>query len=318
MSILSLINKPLIPTVLFISLSQSAYADDGPPGTDIYVADIGQTSSGSYQLGTPEQITRRHGYDNQPFFLPKGKGLLYTGILQQQDGVYQADNFAYDFATKQHTNLTNSQLSEYSPTLMPFKINNQAAFSAIVVEDDGKQFLWSLPYHSKHQAGRLIEAEPVGYHVWGSKRDLAMFVLGEPHTLQYQATIDGTAKVVAQDIGRSLRYVAKRDSFSFSQLKLEGKDTWWLSEYQPKGDKVTALVPLPEGSDYYTWLDADTAVTAVNGVLHTWHYQRSKDGKSATVADWLKWADVSAVCTTKITRLAVDDKQRKLAFVCDE
>ena len=144
MSLLSLINKPLLSTALsttlFISLSQSAYADDGPPGTDIYVADISQTSSGSYQLGTPEQITRRHGYDNQPFFVPSGSlpiasGLLYTGILQQQDGVYQADSFAYDFATKQHTNLTNSQLSEYSPTLMPFKINNQAAFSAIVVED---------------------------------------------------------------------------------------------------------------------------------------------------------------------------------------
>ncbi|MFT5162207.1 MAG: hypothetical protein ACI9FJ_000775 [Alteromonadaceae bacterium] len=264
-------------------LCGTANAEDGPPGTDIYVAQISSALTGEIELKNPRKITTRKGYDNQPFFLANGSGILYTAILPMKSGQWQADSFFYHFKTNKHTNLTNSDLSEYSPILMAAK----KTFSAIVVEPDGKQLLWSLPYKSSEKAGRLMDLEPVGYHAWGVNLDLVTFVLGEPSTLQYQKN---------------------------SQKK--GKDTWWLAEYQPKHDKVSSLVPLPKGSDYYTWIDDETAVTAVNNVLYTWRY----DSPSATdsVADWVKWMDMSKVCKTKITRLAVDKTQQKMAFVCDE
>ncbi|MFT4927868.1 MAG: hypothetical protein ACI8WB_003982 [Phenylobacterium sp.] len=302
-----------------LAFTYSANAEDGPAGTDIYLADLSKNTKGHYQLKNVKKITPRKGYDNQPSFLPDGKGLFYTAILPMKSGQWQADSFHYNFTSKKHTNLTNSDLSEYSPTLMA----NSKRFSAIVVEEDGKQLLWQLPYApaaKQKKAGRLFDLDPVGYHVWGKQQDLAMFILGPQNTLQYKTTVSAKAKIVAEDIGRSLRYVASRNSFSFSHNhkgkgKNKGKDSWWLSEYQPNDDKVTALVPLPKGSDYYTWLNDETAVAAVKGVLHMWHYQRSA---SAGEPDWMPWVDLSGTCSTNISRLAVDKNQQRLAFVCDE
>jgi hypothetical protein len=191
----------------------------------------------------------------------------------------------------------------------------------VVVEADGKQYLWGFPYRSGYQPHRLLSVEPVGYHAWGGANDLLMFVLGAKSSLQYQknnrASPEQKLVRVTENIGRTLRYVAKRNRFSFSQKKLsaKGKAIWWLSEYQPKANKVTALVPLPGAGEDYTWLDSQTAVTAVDGILHLWQYQRSA---TAVVEDWLPWVDLSSWCGSKITRLAADKHGQKLAFVCDE
>lgn len=297
-----------ITTTLTLSHGAGA-AEEGPPGTDIYIAEINQDKHGRYQLGGAKPITTRKGYDNQPFFLPDGSGLLYTAILPTAKGQWQADSFVYHFKNQQQTNLTNSTLSEYSPTLM----NDKDRFSSVVVEADSKQYLWQFPYHSDRKAKRLLATQPVGYHSWGKDDDLVMFVLGVKNTLQYKKNSSAKPRIVAENIGRSLRYVAKRNSFSFSRR--DDKGIWWLSEYQPNGDKVTALVPLPEGSDYYTWLNDEVAVTAVNNTLHLWQHQGRGPGM---VADWLPWVDLSPSCDTAISRLAVDRQQHKLAFVCDE
>ena len=286
-----------------------AQANEGPPGTDIHMAKLTKNDRGYWQLADFEQVTRDKGYDNQPYFLPDGSGLLYTKALQMQNGQWQTDSFEYKFANKRQRNLSKSDLSEYSPTLMA----NGKAYSAIVVEKDGKQYLHKLPYFGTRKSARLHNIEPVGYHAWGKNGQLVMFVLGKPHTLQFMNNTKGKAKVVANDIGRSLRYTLARDAFSFTT---KGKDKkWWLSEYQPATDKVTNLVPMPKGSDYYTWIDENTAVTAVGNTLHMWQY---KIDKRAGEEDWIPWADVSAACKTKVSRLAVDANQSRLALVCDE
>jgi len=292
-------------------LSTSVYAADGPPGTDIYMTQLDKNKSGIYQAGPFVQLTTHKGYDNQPNFLPNGKGLLYTSMHQKADGNWQSDSFEYDFASQKLTNLTNTQTSEYSPTLM----NNGQFFSTIVERENQQQF-WAQPYKVKRKPYRINQAEPVGYHVWGSDDDLVMFVLGKPHTLQYQVNMDSQPKVVANDIGRSLRFVKSRYSFSFSQQK--GK-TWYLSEYYPNKDKVVNLVPMLAAADYYTWLDDTTAISAVGQTIYQWRYDNSARGiRKASEADWMPWLDVSKYCKTKVTRLAVNAQHSKLALVCDE
>jgi hypothetical protein len=306
----------LLSAVLGCSLSAAAIAQEGPPGTDIFVADLSMNLLGFWATKNFEAVTTRKGYDNQPYFLPDGSGLLYTAMLQTDNGQWQADSFEYNFDSKKHTNLTNSPLSEYSPTLMA----GGYYFSSIVVEANNKQHLWGLPFHSKAKAYRMSNLEPVGYHVWGKKGAIAMFVLGseklpnDKSTLQFQKNFKTKPKIVANDIGRSLRFTPQRNAYSFSQLKSDKK--WWLSEYHPKTDSVTALVPMPKGSDYYTWIDDKTAVTAVGNELRLWKY--SADSKSASTADWMPWMDASKVCKTKVTRLAVDRDKSRLAIVCDE
>jgi hypothetical protein len=297
-----------LATLSALALSGASFAASGPPGTDIYMAKLKKSSAGIYQADGFTAVTKRAGYDNQPFFLPDGSGLLYTAMLPKDEHSWQSDSFEYHFATKKHTNLTNSTTSEYSPTLMP----NGKYFSTIVEREDQQQF-WAQPYKNSSKAYRLNMAEPVGYHAWGKSGDLTMFVLGNPNTLQYQQNLKTAPKVVAKDIGRSLRYTKSRNAFSFSQLKNDKK--WWLSEYYPKQDKVTALVPMLEGSDYYTWLDDNIAISALGGVIYQWSYQL---GKKSSVANWMPWLDVSDYCKTKVSRLAVDKNSQKIAFVCDE
>lgn len=296
-------------SVLGMSLLSSAFAADGPPGTDIMLADLEKNKLGFYIAKHFRPVTTRKGYDNQPYFLPDGSGILYTAMLPNDKGEYQADSFKYNFDTKEHINLTNSELSEYSPTLML----GGKAFSSVVVEADGKQRLWAYPYNRKGKSYKLLDIEPVGYHAWGQKGALAMFVLGEPHTLQYKANYRAKNLIVAKDIGRSLRYVPERNHFSFTELKEDGQ--WWLSEFDAELVEIDKLVPTPKGADYYTWIDDKIAVTAVGNQLYTWHYKKDEKAKAE---DWTLWMDASSACKTKISRLAVNSDKTKLAFVCDE
>ncbi|HXJ31465.1 MAG TPA: hypothetical protein VNG35_12540, partial [Gemmatimonadales bacterium] len=83
----------MIATLVLAAL-QAAAAPPGPPGTDIWVADL-TIRDGRVNVGKPLNVTARPGYDNQPAFLPDGSGFLYTRI--GADG--QADMWRYDFAT---------------------------------------------------------------------------------------------------------------------------------------------------------------------------------------------------------------------------
>lgn len=296
-------------SILAMTALVGCSANDEPQGTDIYLADLSQAAHQQYAIDNIQLVTERKGYDNQPFFLPDGSGLLYTAMLPTEEGGYQTDSFLYDFVTAKHTNLTNSALSEYSPTLMA----KGEAFSAVVVEEDNKQRLWAYPFKSEQSVTRIEDVEPVGYHAWGQQGDLTMFVLGEPSTLQFKDGETGKVSVVDKDIGRSLRYVAQRNSFSFTVLKSDG--LWWLSEFDAESLAVTNLVPMPEEASYYTWLDESTAVIAVGNKLKTWHYAQTP---TQTRKDWNDWVDVSSTCKTVVSRLAVNQQSSKLAFVCDE
>src|SRR5205814_494402 len=63
----------------------------GPPGTDIFLAELRGRAGGRVAVGAPVNVTHRPGYDNQPFFTADGRGFLFTAVT---DG--QADIWRYD------------------------------------------------------------------------------------------------------------------------------------------------------------------------------------------------------------------------------
>src|SRR6516165_1379333 len=94
-----------------------------PPASDIYIVDLKnqhnyKNGTDILKFGDPKKITEFVGYNNQPFFLPDGKSILYTSIRDKQ-----ADIYRYDLETGKTTQVTNTPESEYSPTLMPDKKN---------------------------------------------------------------------------------------------------------------------------------------------------------------------------------------------------
>jgi len=99
---------------LFINTIFVITASLAQPATEVYLFDI-IADGDTYKLLTPENASNNPGYDNQPYFLPDGSGLLFSSA----DSSGQTDVILYDIKTKSRRKLTASEGSEYSPTVMP-------------------------------------------------------------------------------------------------------------------------------------------------------------------------------------------------------
>ncbi|TMN70558.1 hypothetical protein CWB85_15060 [Pseudoalteromonas sp. S1727] len=243
------------------------------------------------------RITNNDVYNNQPLLTQAG---IYFTKEVQTDGQSQTDLAFYDFSNQQVVNLTNTAVSEYSPTLTP----DGDALSAIVVEADGKQKLWQYPFDHNVPPSRIFEwIEPVGYHAWGPKNDMVMFILGEPHTLQYTQVTAAKPTVVAHNIGRTLTFNHTLGVYTFSYNKAQQH---WLASYDPQQASVTNLFRLPQDVQDYAFKDANTVIYAIGSRI----YQRQLDSPEHVSL----WLDLTPYCDSKITRMSYLDEQ--LAFVC--
>lgn len=253
-------------------------------------------------LNTPHglkvsRVTEANNYNNQPLLTEKGLYFTKEVIVGEQS---QTDIAFYDFATKQIINLTNSDVSEYSPTVTP----DGNGLSAIVVEQNAKQKLWFYPFAESAAAKRIFEwIEPVGYHAWGVNDDLVMFILGKPHTLQYTSVAAAKPEIIAEDIGRTLLFNQASNDYLFSHKKQQQN---WLASFSPQSGEVVDLFRLPPSLQDFTLINDHTVIYALQNRV----YKRSLT-KPKEVSLWL---DLTPYCDTTITRMSYFSEQ--LAFVC--
>jgi dipeptidyl aminopeptidase/acylaminoacyl peptidase len=266
-----------------------------PPPSDIFLAELARRD-GQLQLGQPVNITKRDGYDNQPSFTPDGKGILFTSQRENN----QTDIYRYDLATRQTARVTATSESEYSPTITPDK----KFFSTIRVEADRTQRLWQFPLAGGAPSLVLTNIKPVGYHVWLDANTLALFVLGQPNTLQLVNVKTEKAETLAQNIGRALhRIPGQPGKISFVQ---KAEKEWSVKELEVKTRQSAPLVNTLAGSEDCAWLPDGTLLMAQGGKLFKWRRGQP---------DWQLVADLSGAGLSGITRLAVSAKGDKLALV---
>ncbi len=264
-----------------------------PPSTDVYLASLA-TSDDGVRLGSPVNVTRRTGYDNQPCFLDDG--LLYTAI--GDDG--QADVWIYDLESRQRRRLTETPESEYSPTPIP----GEDAISVVRVEADETQRLWRFPLQGGEPDLLLPNVQPVGYHAWSDSQNLLLFVLGEPNTLQHARRGDGVGRVLAENIGRALRRVPGSDRIGF--VHKEGEAKWTIRSIDPASGKTFTILETRPKREDFAW--------SPSGKL--W----MGDGSALYLADaaqgrWRQVVDFAQHELSEITRIAVHPEERWLAFV---
>jgi Tol biopolymer transport system component len=281
------------------------------PGFDVYIADLKVAENGVLAIANIKALTNRPEYDNQPHFLPDGDSLLISSAINTAEQE-QIDSFIYHLSTDKSANLTKSEISEYSPTLMP----NGQDFSVIRGIGD-IQKLWRYPLdvnNGKAPSELLKNVNPVGYHAWIDPSRVILFVLGDPHTLQLADVSKQSSTVIDSDIGASLFKIPGTELMSYSaavgDTNSEDEQTSWdLKSYNPATGEIKVLSQLPDSAYYYGWSADGKALAAVGTVLKQWDLSQPNKG-------WVDFADVSQSCSGGVTRLTTNQQNTKLAFVC--
>ncbi len=263
------------------------------PSTDVYLAEL-TTADDGLQIGPPRNITRRPGYDNQPAFTPDGQALLYTSIRDDQADIYRVA-----LADTTHQQVTDTPESEYSPTPRP-----GGGITVVRVEADGTQRLWQVAADGTNPEMVLPDVAPVGYHAWANRHQVALFVLGEPPTLQLADTRVPSPDTLARRIGRSLQTIPGRAAISFVQQTSD--TTTAIHELDVNAHATRPLTDAPDGGDDHAWLPNGALLMARGSTLHRW----------TAATGWQPVADLAPL--TDVTRLAVHPEGTHLALVAAE
>lgn len=322
-----MMRRLLLAFLLCLAGRASAQATD----TDMYLAPITRIGD-SIIVGTPVNVTRRAGYDNQPAFTADSRSVLYTA---QGDG--QTDIWRYDIAARRTRRVTNTPESEYSATPVP----GQRRFSVIRVERDSTQRLWSFAMNGTDPRLVLPRLKPVGYHAWVDGDRLATYVLGTPSTLHLLNRTGTRDTIIARDVGRALQPLppGANGLFTFTQrdgdrmriFALSGrttpvKYTRRVVRMNPGGVSTTSvvvdsigrtleppyeLVAAAPDNEYHVWMPDVMLLTASNSVLQRWNAQLGAGSA------WLPVADLRLYGVKNVSRLAVSPDGAWLAFVAE-
>jgi len=208
--------------------------------------------------------------------------------------------------------VTNTPESEYSPTVTP-----SGNLSVIRVELDAAktQRLWQFTLDGRDPRPVLENVKPVGYHAWSDDHTLALFVLGQPATLQLADAGPGAAVVLASDIGRSLQRIpgaSSKSAISFVQRERSadgvGPGRFVIKELNPATREISVLTPAVEGSTEAdtAWTPDGTLLMVKGPALYGW-----KRGESG----WKEIATLERLGLPAASRLAVSPNGGWLALV---
>lgn len=288
-----------ILTFLLCSFAMSVFAQ--LPINNIYVFDMEISSIRDiYRFTKPKFINGNNlnGYNNQPRFI---KGQLY--ISSQRDGK-QTDIYRFNINRKMQQQITRTDESEYSPTLMP----DGQHISVVRVSTDGfdNQQLWRIPLNGGEATLMLEDIAGIGYHEWVNESMVALFIVGEqegdPHVLYLVNTATSEVREVRSDIGRCLRMNPDGKLTFVHKSALEG---WYIKSVNPNNFAIRPIVKALPDSEDFAWTPDGTLYMAKGSKLYK--FKSSRDN------DWREIADFSNYGIKNIQRIAISNN--KIALV---
>ena len=283
--------------------------------------------------GAVEPVASEPGYDNQPFFTVDASGneaLLFTS----QRAGEQTEIYRWEFTNARLVRLTDTEESEYSPTPLP----EGGGFSVVRVEADGRQRLWRFDADGSSPRLLIENLAPVGYHAWAGAAkpsQLITFVSGFRRGLGQHAPPSGLwrtippgehATIIARRIGRALHRIPTRESWSFvaprarelplvhpmwGSMRLRPPKHAGCTNSRSADGAVTPLAPVfsDEGDQDLAWTPDGQLVMARGSVVAVWNAKSSS---------WLPMHDFASQGIAGITRLAINNRGDRLAFVAVE
>jgi len=266
------------------------------PSTDIYLFDV-VPSDGHYSVRNMVKVTDREGYDNQPFFHPDGKGLLFTSIRDTN----QTDIYYYDFATKRTSQITRTHESEYSPMISP----DGKLLTVVRVELDSTQRIWRMKPDGTKAKPLMESVKDVGYYCWLNKKTLAVWTVRDT-TLSIVTIKDQVLKPVAKGAGRSFHLSPSGTKLVYLKLDHETDEHRMMLHNFVSGTTDTLIVTFAGEQDIAFHRDGELLM-GHQGVIYS-----MLPGQDT---EWHEWADLNNHGAGNFYRLALSADGKKLAVV---
>lgn len=268
------------------------------PACDIYLFDV-VTAENSISIANGRNVTKRAGYDNQPWFTPSGNSFLFTANYQPD----RTDVYEFELESGEIQQVTDSPDQEYSPQVsednqtLSFVTDGETANQSIwSIDREGKNFNWVLK--------DLGEREPVGYYAWNRSTKQILFWSRYGFSLQLVDLQKNTARYVTGDaIPVSPQIIPGTTNFSF--VHRQGNGEVWIKELNPKTFAIRPLVMIVGANHHYGWTPCGGILMAQGTKLQQWR----PGGKWEAVADFSEFKMQSP------TRLAVSPDGKKMAVV---
>lgn len=271
-----------------------------PQGTDVWMFKYSY-ENGIYKILTGFNVSNHEGYDSQPSFSENGSYMLWTS--ERDSG--QTEIYRYDLTGKSSTRLTQTRVSEYSPTYM----DGGRYISSVVVEADSTQRLWKYSKSSMKSEVILPRVNGVGYHTWMDEKTVFIFQLTQPFSLVMCDTKAQTSRTIVSDIGRcmSTYKTNKRKLLLYVQIDATGKK--WIKAIDGSGQPAPEFTPIPcyPGSEDYGVDKRGILLMASGSKVYSW-----KVGKDT---DWHLNFDLAGYHVTDVSRIAISPDGTHLAVV---
>jgi len=263
------------------------------PETDLWLFKI-RTEKDKMILGEGKNITSRKGYDNQPYFTPDGKNILYVSIREDN----QADVYRYDLGKQQSFQLTKTKESEYSPNYTP----DCKGISCVVVEADSTQRLWLYNLDGTVKRCYNEGIDSIGYYSWLSNDTLLYYKLTDPHSLRMYHENGKTDKWLCFHPTRTFKKM-KGNNFIYG---VKDSSQVQYRVYNPVIRRSDEFAIHKSKSEDFIWSQG-------LGLLKSEGTQILRyDEKTKT---WPVLFDFASSGIKKITRFALDDKNKSIVIV---
>lgn len=255
-------NKNILAITLFCLISPIY----GQLNTDIYLCSLDLENIGA-SAPTINNITKRSGYDNQPFFSNDGKRIYYSANYTGKTDIY-----CYDLASQKTFTITNTPAtSEFSPMETP---DGKRITCVFIEKDTITQRIWNINLKNRKEKLFTPYSDSIGYYwplenEWASslktngsairkvnyEYELAVFVLGNNEANHSLRIITPTRKFAKEkwiddSIGRCIRTIDNKHTLTYVKKISTGN---YLKFYDLYSRKVVATYLLGSLNEDYCW-----------------------------------------------------------------
>lgn len=273
------------------------------PDCDIFLFELEETADAVTLAGDGENITDRPGYDNQPWFTPSSKSILYSA----NGAPDRTDIYEYFIESQQTKQVTDTPTQEYSPQISP---DNQT-LSFVTDGETANQSIWFTQRESDKEEwllGNQGEREPVGYYSWNHKTGYILFWSRYGFSLRLVHRTKKLSHYVTGDATPTTPYIIPGTN-KFSFMHRQGNSEVWIKELDPETKAIRPITRIVgNNNNNYGWTPGGRILMIDGAKLHAFSPKNADKG-------WTPVADLSELGIESATRVAVSPNGKHLAIV---